>query len=138
MTCRHNPHDPACTSYGSRLADAEDFITARAEAEGKRSPAPATPDAERFAILKAEEVGSHLVLKVRYPNCSKCAFEGTKVMVFLNMRALWAMRWRVIDPHFRSEVGEKLNREKAPSPDARFPATAEGWNDAIAYAGGKS
>lgn len=132
MTCRHEPHDPKCTSYASRLADAEAFIAARAEAEGKS----ATPDAERFVVIEAEEVGSHLVLKVRYPNCSKCAFEGTKVMVFLNMRALWAMRWQTIDPHFRES--DKFDREKAPSPNARFPATSEGWDDAIAYAGAKS
>ena len=24
MTCRHDPHDPTCTSYASRLKDAED------------------------------------------------------------------------------------------------------------------
>ena len=137
MTCRHDPHDPTCTSYASRLKDAEDFIAARAEAEGKRAPTPATPDAERFSIVEAEEVGSHLVLKVRYPSCSKCAFEGTKVMVFLNMRALCAMRWRIIDPHFRASV-EKFDRERAPSPDARFPATSEGWSDALTYAGNKS
>ena len=69
-----------------------------------------------------------MVLKVKYPSCKNCSYEGIKVMVFLDTTALDALRWKRIDPHFK---------DKAPSPAARFPASDEGWNDALAYAANK-
>lgn len=110
MTCKHSSNDPRCGSY--------------------KAPPP-TPDASNYEIVEYESVGSNVVLKVKYPNCVKCAFEGTKVMVFRNVSALDVMRWQKIDPHFRAD--KPFSRE-APSPSARFPATEEGWADAIAYA----
>lgn len=98
---------------------------------------PKTPDAEKYKVKEAEQVGKHLVLKVLYPNCSSCAYEGNKVLVFLNTTALQAMRWEKIDPHFRAPmVGGKGT--EAPSPAARFPANAEGWQDALNYARSKT
>lgn len=96
-------------------------------------PEPKTPDAEKYSIETAVQVGTNLVLKVKYPNCSSCAYEGSKVMVFLNVQALAALKWKRIDPHFRAPKLKCLDTE-APSPDARFPASAEGWNDALDYA----
>lgn len=95
------------------------------------------PDKARFEIEDAQPVGAHIVLKVKYPNCASCAYEGNKVMVFLNTTALQVMKWREIDPHFRAEDGRaaavNIGRA-APSPAARFPASKEGWQDAIEYA----
>jgi hypothetical protein len=105
-----------------------------------------TPDKQKYEIEEVQQVGPHLVMKVKYPNCSSCAYEGNKVMVFLNCSPLDAMRWREIDPHFRAPVkspGAPTShsiteaKKKAPSPAARFPASAEGWTDAITYANGK-
>lgn len=94
-----------------------------------------TPDASNYEILDAHAVGSHLVVKVRYPSCRNCSYEGTKIMVFLNTSALDALKWRKLDPHFRNKP---VDKDVAPSPAARFPASPEGWSDAITYAKGKS
>lgn len=90
-----------------------------------------TPDPDEYTIVDVLRVGSHLVMKVKYPSCVKCAFEGSKVMVFLRVAEVDALRWRRIDPHFRDS---KSRLNEAPSPAARFPATPEGWTDAINYA----
>ncbi len=129
MTCHHGPHDRACHSYDSNLKRAQDFIAEREKIEGKA----ATPDAERFEVIEAEPIGPHLVLKVKYPSCKACAYEGEKVMVFLDADAAKALRWRRIDPHFDDPKAVRPSRV-APPPAARFPASADGWNDALDYA----
>ena len=93
--------------------------------------AQTTPDADHYEIVEAEPVGPHLVMKVLYPNCTRCAFEGTKVLVFLKTTTLDALKWKRLDPHFRIDTRPA---RQAPSPAARFPATDEGWKDALAYA----
>lgn len=138
MTCRHNPHDPTCTSYKSRAAEAQAFLTERARVEGRGAsvvwPPPSDrPDAERYEIVDVEAVGHHLVLKVSYPSCAKCAYEGQKVMVFLNTTPADALRWKRIDPHFR-DPSDPTTSTSAPSPAARFPASLSGWVHAITYA----
>jgi hypothetical protein len=115
MTCRHSYGDPNCSSY--------------------KAPPP-TPDASKFEVLDYQQKGSHVVLKVKYPNCDKCSYEGTKVLVFLNVSALDVMKWRTIDPHFRSS--KPYSQTEAPSPVARFPASEEGWEDALQYAESKT
>jgi len=88
--------------------------------------------------MEVETIGPHLVMKVRYPNCTRCAFEGNKVLVFLRVRPADALKWSRIDPHFRAEPGGlRVNLRHAPSPAARFPPTDDGWKDAIAYAKSK-
>ena len=118
MTCRHGPNNPDCSSY--------------------RASAPIvidnSPDPSQYNIKKFERVGPHIIVLAEYPNCKKCSFEGLKVMVFLNVSEADVIMWRKIDPHFRSEP-PKLT--EAPSPSARFPATDQGWADAIAYATSK-
>ncbi len=113
------------------------------------APLPTTPDSENYDIVRVEEIRTngchqptpgaplvgadryHLVLEASYLNCATCAFEGRKVMVFLDVRTVDALRWRRIDPHFR-QGGPELRA--APPPAARFPATDEGWQDALDYA----
>lgn len=73
------------------------------------------------------------VLLIQYPDCDNCKFEGKKVMVFLGISELEAMRWKEIDPHFRDEDSERLPTS-APPPAARFPANDQGWRDALGYA----
>lgn len=122
--CRHAPGDPSCgsnrfSSYSEPIKKSND-----------------SPDSDNFEIEEIEEVGSHLVLKVKYPNCVKCSFEGNKVMVFLNTKIKDAIKWREIDPHFRLKA-KVINSKFAPGPDARFPASQDGWVDAMNYARSK-
>ncbi len=124
MSCKHGPGlDPNCSSYPARVA----FFRRQLATVDK----PNTPDSRNFEIEAAQPVGPHMVLKVKYPNCEKCAYEGTKVLVFLNCSALDVVYWKEIDPHFRAEP---VAPKAAPSPDARFPASPEGWDDALRYA----
>lgn len=85
-----------------------------------------------YEVMQSAQIGEHLVLKVKYPSCSRCSFEGEKVIVFLRTTLLDAVRWKKIDPHFREQTGSTSHSE-APPPAARFPATDEGWADAINY-----
>jgi hypothetical protein len=119
MICRHEPGDPNCT----RGRPAYD-------------PPPATPDAAKYEVLDAQQIGRHLVMRVKYPNCFRCEFEGVKILVFGNVTAMDALKWKRIDPHFRNPNPRSLVAE-APSPWARFPGTDDGWADALAYAQGK-
>lgn len=121
MTCRHQPGDPNCSSSRGYTPPYEP---------------PAKPDKANYFITDSARVGTHLVLKVKYPNCAKCAYEGEKVMVFLNVTEAQALRWREIDPHF-SDPKKSRQPTEAPPPVARFPASADGWADALAYAQGK-
>lgn len=121
MTCRHAPGDRSCSKYDTYTA-----------------PPPATPDKKKYSIEDAARVGLHLVLRVKYPNCASCKFEGNKVMVFLNITELDALKWKEIDPHFRdNKVRSTLSQNAAPSPAARFPGNEEGWQDALDYAARK-
>jgi len=131
MTCRHKEGDPACTS-GNSPEDMRKKAIALYEKWGPKDPP--TPDCEQYTILDVEKVGEHLVLKVQYRSCSACSYEGTKVLVFLNCTMKQALMWKRIDPHFRAPQKTPAPNE-APSPAARFPASDEGWGDALWYAG---
>lgn len=133
MTCRHHPGNPDCSSSPEGLARAE---YERAEYERKERKSK-TPDSKNYLVVDAQDVGTALVLKVRYPNCTKCEFEGDKIIVFLKTKILEMVYWREIDPHFRPKRAKTGKEISAPGPDARFPATAEGWADAINYAKSK-
>jgi hypothetical protein len=126
MTCRHKPGDPDCSSHPSNPYNPSNIA----------AELPKTPDSKNYEIEDAQQVGQNLVLKVRYPNCRSCAYEGRKVMVFLGVTPLHAMRWREIDPHFK-DPARKIQPTEAPPPAARFPASVDGWNDALDYARAK-
>lgn len=132
MSCRHRKYDPACSSYEGQMKalkrEYEEQILAKLSTD--------TPDAERFQVIDAEQVGRHLVMKVQYPNCASCSYEGQKVMVFLDTTSLMALRWKRIDPHFRDDGYKDNGRDfsQAPSPAARFPASTQGWEDARGWA----
>jgi hypothetical protein len=129
MTCRHSANDPDCT-HGGRVNNYNYAPTPEP---------PKTPDASNFSIVEAAQVKNHLVLKINYPNCSMCSYEGTKVLVFLNTTSIDALKWKKIDPHFRAptKVLKSTLVTESPGPSARFPASPEGWVDAIDYANSK-
>jgi hypothetical protein len=107
--------------------------TAKLRAQNVANSQPPTPDKKSYEIEQLERIGPHLVLRVRYPNCMSCAWEGNKIMVFLDVPEAQALKWREIDPHFR-DPAKPIDRTQAPSPAARFPASIEGWEDAVEYA----
>lgn len=92
-----------------------------------------TPDSRKFEILEIEEHNHNLVLKVKYPNCAKCSYEGIKIMVLPNCSLKDAIFWKEIDPHF-ADPTKALPKSKSPPPVARFPASKRGWDDAVEYA----
>lgn len=96
-----------------------------------------TPDNTRYEILEVAATHGNLVLRLMYMSCDKCSFEGEKIIVFLGVNAIDVLRWRRIDPHFRRGE-DATKRNVAPPPAARFPATVDGWADALTYAETKS
>lgn len=147
MICRHSKGDPNCGSSGgsSRVEYVYRDVPCN-KPHKEAGDMVLTPDSKNYDIEAVEKIGPHLVLKVSYPNCKKCAYEGNKVMVFLNTTELDVLRWKEIDPHFRPQKeegtqyakGALKDPKKAPSPAARFPASDEGWKDAIEYTRTKS
>jgi hypothetical protein len=156
MTCRHTGNDPNCSNYRGPYGDIDPYekswkratenyeremqsaveryksssnVSSKTEVKPVTPVTPVTPDSMKYEILEIEEMSKFLVMKVKYPNCSQCSFEGTKVLV-LEATLAQAIFWNEIDPHFRDE---KPTKKKAPSPIARFPATGEGWKNAIAF-----
>jgi hypothetical protein len=83
------------------------------------------PSPTNFQILEAVEVGNLMVIKVKYPDAHN--FEGTKIMVYENVKAIDFMNTRELDPHFFDATGIK-------SPIARFKPTKDGWRMALAFA----
>ncbi len=118
MVCRHPKGDPNCSSTpgsASFWEYGEGAQRLRQEKQRKNK----TPNKGQFEIEDAFESAQHLVLQVKYPSCADCAFEGTKVIVFV-ARLIDAIKWKEIDPHFRDD-SEEMQSKKAPSPIARFP-----------------
>ncbi len=113
-----------------KKADAQEAFKQKQERERKAM----SPDPDSYCIEDSYIVGDYLILKVKYPNCTKCTYEGNKIMVFHGVSEKDALKWVKIDPHFRAP--SKSIRE-APSPTARFPGSDAGWNDAIGFASWK-
>lgn len=127
MVCRHEKGDPNCSS-------SPNYIDYSAYSAG---PSKNEPKPDEAIPVEVARVGPHLVLKVQYPSCRHCAYEGNKVLVYLNVSEIDAIKWRYIDPHFKDPKKPVLSGH-APAPVARFPASPQGWEDALAYARMKS
>lgn len=132
--CRHSPGDPDCSSNGGGYVREQHEAAARENDRLKKQVADLTsPKVDEFEMVEVEEVGPHLVVKAKYPNCAKCSYEGNKIMVFLNTPTKDALFWKLVDPHFR-DPSKPHKKSEAPGPAARFPASPEGWQDALDYA----
>lgn len=148
MTC-HCKGGPGGEEHAQRFREQQEYsLKASAEHERKKAAereadsakrirelAERSPNPDEFKIVDYEQVDKHLVLKVRYPGCVRCSFDQCKVMVFFSVTMKQALGWTRIDPHFRVQKDVGLG---APPPAARFPASPEGWTDAIAYARSKA
>lgn len=140
MSCRHDKDsfgfktDPTCSSYRSpkeRLGFVEKYLGELCGQNGIQT----APDNSKYEILEVIALGEYLVMKVKYENCEKCVGEAEKVMVF-RATILEALKWRIIDPHFRGPRNlEMLSPPTvAPSPLARFMPDEKGWEEAKDYA----
>lgn len=138
MTCRCRSPQEHAQRASERADDAAqadaNLMLRKSEARAKEL-SERSPNPDDFKIIDYEQVAQHLVLKVRYPGCKRCSYDGDKVMVFFNVTMKKALAWTRIDPHFREDKREGL---EAPSPAARFPASSEGWADAVEYAHNKA
>ncbi len=84
------------------------------------------PDPHRFRLLETMTFGHYTACRIHYPDCT--TYGGEKVLVYRATNLQVAGR-KELDPHFL---------EHCFSPIARFPATKEGWADAMAYARAKA
>lgn len=132
MTCRCSStreHEERA-EYASRIhVQSESDASEKRIKDLEKKLDQATIKASDAEVLDSLVVGRFLVLKVRYPSCTACAYEGVKVMVYEGVTERDALRWRRIDPHFRGD--KPKTPQDAPSPVARFPGTDLGWKMAL-------
>ena len=86
---------------------------------------PENPNPTNFEFVRSQQVGTRLVVEVRYPNCTN--YEGRKIMVYDNTNIHKLCREDKLDPHF-------CDNSKHSSPIARFEPTERGWNLALKFA----
>lgn len=79
------------------------------------------PDPRNWKIIKSEEIGTHLIVMMQYPDCTN--YEGKKILMFENVSMAGLMGQKLIDPHFFPNN----NNFKFKSPIARFEPTDRGW-----------
>jgi hypothetical protein len=135
MICRHTEEEikKGIGSHGENRDYGSAPTVYESRSMGYAARDPATPDSENYTVEEAVRVNKNLVLRVSYPNCRNCSYEGHKVLVYRNVSELDALRWRKIDPHFKDPKA-KVQPNAAPSPVARFPASPEGWKWALEFA----
>jgi len=80
------------------------------------------PKPDNYKILKLQQIGNHLIIKIKYLDCVN--YEGVKVLVFENCKLTDLTKQKLIDPHFSEN-------KKFKSPIARFEPTEKGWKLAI-------
>jgi hypothetical protein len=79
------------------------------------------PNPNNYKIIRQEQVGDYLVVKIKYLDCTN--YEGDKIMVYkCHIEDL--INQGSIDPHF----SENKNYH---SPIARFEPTKKGWDMAM-------
>lgn len=91
-----------------------------------------TPDPTKWELVDFLESGSYFIAKVKFQACEHAGYGGHKVLVF-KATTKEAIMWRRMDPHFKEVPKQGLSKTEAPVPIARFPASEEGWNDALAF-----
>lgn len=93
-----------------------------------------TPDPTKWELVDFLENGSYFIAKVKFQTCEHAGYGGHKVLVF-KATTKEAILWRRLNPHFREipKQGYVQAKNEAPIPIARFPASAEGWEDAKVF-----
>lgn len=88
---------------------------------GSQPPPPPNPNPYRFQIQQAFVWNKHILVRVKYPDCT--TFEGEKLMLFLNTTLEQITKARFLDPHFSNGPGLH--------PAARFEPTDRGLDMAF-------
>jgi hypothetical protein len=88
-------------------------------------PALPLPNPTRYRILQHRQVGTYLVVRLRYLDCTN--YEGQKILLYEGCTLAQLKRQGALDPHF-SENPRYL------SPIARFVPTTAGWTMALGLA----
>jgi hypothetical protein len=94
---------------------------------------PGNPNPYDYEIIRQRQIGSFLILKIRYPDCTN--YKGHKILVYEDITFEELLEnQNGIDPHFM----EKLKNSKYPKgryicPVARFEPTEHGWFLAISF-----
>jgi len=105
-------------SYAKRDPGGSGYDQDKPNIESKRLP---NPDPHNFTIIKTEQIGYVLVVKIKYPDCTN--YEGNKILVYkCTLDEL--MNQTELDPHFCDDTSHIY-------PYARFKPTAYGWDLAI-------
>jgi hypothetical protein len=84
------------------------------------------PNPSNYRILRSEQVGSALVVEIKYPDCQN--YEGHKILVFTNFSIEKLLAQKIVDPHFFKSTA------KLRAPVARFEPTEQGWKYAKSFA----
>jgi hypothetical protein len=79
------------------------------------------PNPLNYVILNSLEIGSFLLLKIKYPDCKN--YEGVKILLYDGCTLDNLLAQKSIDPHFSDSKCFK-------SPIARFEPTDSGWCNA--------
>ena len=82
------------------------------------------PNPKNYQILSSAVIGSFLVLRIKYPDCTN--YEGMKILVFENTTEEDLRKQGSIDPHFSQNPNYV-------SPIARFKPDDEGWEMALEF-----
>lgn len=108
----------------SQTAKSDEEAIARLAKDGKFK-VKGNPDPSNYKVVKAENVGTYLILKINYPDCTN--YEGNKILVFENLTPIDLLNQKLIDPHF-------FEAKEYKSPIARFVPTDRGWSMAVRFA----
>lgn len=114
--------NPVPSPYGTATAEPTPRST-------QAAPKLPNPDPYNFVVQEAEQIGSYLVVKVQYPDCTN--YEGVKILVYAETTALDLLKQRFLDPHF---FEAHKTAASARSPVARFVPTPTGWHMATRFA----
>lgn len=82
------------------------------------------PVETKFLIIEVIEIGSLIIVIVKYKNCT--TFEGNKILVYDNISKKDFLKLKEVDPHFCDKPHT--------TPIARFIPTQDGINMAVIFA----
>lgn len=83
------------------------------------------PNPDNYTVIKYEHIGKHLVVMIKYHDCTN--YEGKKILLYKDTNITKLKGQGSIDPHF-------TNNSRMISPVARFEPTTYGWDMAIKLA----
>lgn len=80
--------------------------------------APGNPNKFNYTILNHEQLGEHLIVRIKYHTCTN--YEGVKVLLYQCCTLNDLIEQKELDPHFSEDKMKHY-------PLARFEPTPLGW-----------